>query len=342
MLRRRFSVTCLETRGRNVMKALVTAVAITAMTAGLGAAAAQPYPSRTITMIAPFPAGGPSDALARILSEPMRAALGQPIVIENVAGAGGNIGVGRLARSAPDGYTVGIGQWSTHFVNAVTYSLPYDVLHDFEPIALLAVTPQLIIARKNFPAGSVKELVAWLKANPDKATAATVGAAGGAQVTALYFQQATGTRFGFVPYRGGAQAMQDLVSGQVDIMFDQAANAIGQVRNGGIKAYAVLTKDRWSALPEVPSIEEAGVPSLYVSYWHGLWAPKGTPKDVIDKLNGAVVSALADATVRQRFADIGQEVWPREQQTPQALAAYHKAETEKWWPIIKASNLKAE
>jgi tripartite-type tricarboxylate transporter receptor subunit TctC len=307
-----------------------------------GTAAAETYPSRPITMIAPFPAGGPSDALARVLSEPMRTALGQPIVIENVAGAGGNIGVGRLARSAPDGYTVGIGQWGTHVVNAVTYALPYDVLHDFEPIALLAVTPQIIIARKNFPANSVKELVAWLKANPDKASAATVGAAGGAQVTAIYFQQATGTRFGFVPYRGGAPAMQDLVAGQVDFMFDQGANSIGQVRNGAIKAYAVLTKARWPALPDVPSIDEAGVPSLHVSYWHGLWAPKGTPKDIISKLNAAVVGALADPAVRQRFADIGQEVWPRDQQTPEALAAYHKAETDKWWPIIGASNLKAE
>jgi tripartite-type tricarboxylate transporter receptor subunit TctC len=216
------------------------------------------------------------------------------------------------------------------------------VLHDFEPIALLAVTPQLIIARKNFPASSVKELDAWLKANPDRATAATVGAAGGAQVTAMYFQQATGTRFAFVPYRGGAPAMQDLVSGQVDIMFDQGANAIGQVRNGAIRSYAVLNKERWSALPEIPSIDEAGVPSLYVSYWHGLWAPKGTPRDIIGKLNGAVAGALTDPTVRQRFAEIGQEAWPREQQTPEALAAYHKGETEKWWPIIRASNLRAE
>jgi tripartite-type tricarboxylate transporter receptor subunit TctC len=264
------------------------------------------------------------------------------VVIENIVGAGGNIGVSRLARSAPDGYTVGIGQWSTHVVNAVTYSLPYDVLRDFEPIALIAITPQLIIARKNFPADSVKELVDWLKANPDKATAATVGAAGGAQVTAIYFQQATGTRFGFVPYRGGAPAMQDLVSGQVDIMFDQAANAIGQVKNGAIKALAVLTKERWAALPEVPSIDEAGVPSLYVSYWHGLWAPKGTPKEVTGKLNAAVVDALADPAVRQRLADIGQEVWPRAQQTPEALAAHHQAETEKWWPIIRASKLKAQ
>jgi tripartite-type tricarboxylate transporter receptor subunit TctC len=308
----------------------------------LGSAVAQPYPSRPITLIAPFPAGGPSDALARILSEPIRTALGQPVVIENVAGAGGNIGIGRLARAAPDGYTIGIGQWSTQVVNAVTYALPYDVLTDFEPISLLVITPQLIIARKNFPAGSVKELIDWLKANPDKASAATVGAAGGAQVTGVYFQQATGTRFGFVPYRGGAPAMQDLIAGQVDIMFDQGANAVGQVKNGAIKAYAVLTKDRWPALPDVPSIDEAGVPSLYVSYWHGLWAPKGTPKEIIGKLNAAVVGALGDAAARQRLADIGQEVLPRDQQTPEALAAYHKAETEKWWPIIRASNLKAE
>jgi len=324
------------------MNRLTTAIAFAVMVASIGGAAAQSYPSRPITMIAPFPAGGPSDALARILSEPLRVTLGQPVIIENVAGAGGNIGVGRLARAAPDGYTIGIGQWSTHVVNAVTYALPYDVLHDFEPIALLAITPQLIIARKNFPADSLKELIAWLKANPDKASAATVGAAGGAQVTGVYFQQATGTRFAFVPYRGGAQAMQDLLAGQVDIMFDQATNAIGQVHNGAIKAYAVLKKERWPALPDVPSIEEAGVPSLYVSYWHGLWAPKGTPKDIIAKLNAAVVNALADPSVRQRLAEIGQEVWPSAQQTPEALAAYHKAETEKWWPIIRASSLKAE
>jgi len=322
------------------MKKLI--VALAALVASIGGAAAQTYPTRPITMIAPFPAGGPSDALARILSEPIRAALGQPVVIENVAGAGGNIGIGRLARAAPDGYTVGIGQWSTHVVNAVTYSLQYDVLQDFEPIALLAITPQLIIARKNFPANNVKELVGWLMANPDKASAATVGAAGGAQVTGVYFQQATGTRFAFVPYRGGAPAMHDLVSGQVDIMFDQGANALGQLRNEAIKAFAVLTKDRWSALPDVPSIDEAGMPSLHVSYWHGLWAPKGTPKDIIAKLNAALVDGLADPAVRQRLAGIGQEVWPRALQTAEALAAHHKAETEKWWPIIRASNLKAE
>jgi tripartite-type tricarboxylate transporter receptor subunit TctC len=324
------------------MKTLVTAVAIAAMAAGLGGAAAQPYPSRSITMIAPFPAGGPLDTIARIVAEPMRVALGQPLVIENVAGAGGNIGTGRVARAAPDGYTVGIGQWSTHVVNPVTYNLPYDVLNDFEPIALLTITPQLIIARKDFPANDVKELIAWLKANPDKAAAATVGAAGGAQVSSIYFQQATGTRFRFVPYRGGGPAMQDLIAGQVDLMLDQAANALGQVRAGQIKAYAVMSKTRWSALPDVPAIDESGVPGLYVAYWHAMWAPKGTPKDVIAKLNAAVMGALADPTVQQRLSGQGHDVWPREQQTPEALAAYHKAETERWWPIVRASGLKAE
>jgi len=324
---------------RHLIAAAVMAVAAVA---GPNHVGAQSYPSRPITMIAPFPAGGPSDALARVLSEPMRAALGQPVLVENVAGAGGNVGIGRLARSAPDGYTIGIGQWSTQVVNAVTYSLPYDVLADFVPIALVATTPQLIIARKSFPAGNVKELIGWLKANPEKATAATVGVAGGSQVTAIYFQQATGTSFVFVPYRGGAPAVTDLVSGQVDIMFDQGANALAQVRAGAIKAYAVLGKNRWPALPDVPSIEEAGVPALYVSYWHGLWAPKNTPKAVISKLNAAVVGALADPAVRQRLTELGHEVWPREQQTPEALATFHKAETEKWWPIIRASNLKAE
>jgi tripartite-type tricarboxylate transporter receptor subunit TctC len=310
--------------------------------AGVGGAAAQTFPSRPVTIIAPFPAGGPSDTIGRILSEPMRLSLGQPVVIENVAGAGGNLGTGRVARAAPDGYTLGIGQWSTHVVNAVTYNLPYHVLNDFEPVALLTDTPQLIIARKEFPARDVKELIAWLKANPDQATAATVGAAGGAQVSAIYFQQTTGTRFRFVPYRGGAPAMQDLVSGQVDMMLDQAANALGQVRGGAIKAYAVMAKSRWWALPDVPSIDESGVSGLYVAYWHGLWAPKGTPQPMIARLNAAVVGALADPAVKQRLAEQGHDVWPREQQTPEALAAHHRRETERWWPIVRASNLKAE
>ena len=322
------------------MKRLLIAAAFVA--AFSVSAAAQSYPSRPVTLIAPFPAGGPLDTIARIISEPMRIALGQPVIIENVTGAGGNIGTARVARSAPDGYTIGMGQWSTHVVNAVTYSLQYNVLTDFEPVALLTITPQLIIARKDFPAKDIKELVAWLKANPGKATSGTVGAAGGAQVATIYFQQAVGTSFQFVPYKGGGPAVQDMISGRLDVMLDQAANALGHVQAGSVRAYAVMAKDRWSALPEVPSIDESGLSGLHVSYWHALWVPKGTPKDAIAKLNGAAMAALADPAVKQRLAAVGHDVWPREQQTPEALAAYHKAETEKWWPIVRASKVKAE
>jgi tripartite-type tricarboxylate transporter receptor subunit TctC len=310
--------------------------------AGSAAATAQVYPSRPITIVAPFPPGGPSDVLARILSGPLQAALGQPIVIENVGGAGGTIGVGRVARAEPDGYTLLTGQWSTQVVNPITYNLSYDVVDDFAPIALLANSPQMIIARKDFPASDVRELIAWLKANPDKAQAATVGAAGGAQVAGMYFQQVTGTSFGFVPYRGGAPAMQDLMAGRVDFMFDQAANAITQVRAGNIKAYAMLTKERWHLAPDIPTLDEAGIAGLRISYWHALWAPKGTPEDAIAKVNNAVVDALADPTVQQHFAAQGQDIWPPDQQTPQALAALYKAEIAKWWPIVKAEHLKAE
>jgi len=309
---------------------------------GVGGAGAQTYPSRPVTIIAPFPPGGPSDALARILSGPLEAALGQPIVIENIGGAGGTIGAARVARADPDGYTLLMGQWGTQVVNPITYNLTYDAANDFAPIALLAVTPQMIIARKDFPASDVRELIAWLKTNPDKAQAATVGAAGGAQVAGLYFQKITGTRFGFVPYRGGAPAMQDLMAGRVDIMFDQAANAITQVRAGTIKAYAVMTEARWHLAPDIPTIDEAGAQGLHVSYWHALFAPKATPPDVIAKVNAAVVNALADAKVRQSFAAQGQDIWPREQQTPQALAALYKAEIDKWWPIIRDEHLHAE
>jgi len=324
------------------MKIKPVVAAFAAILAGATSVNAQNYPSRPITIIAPFPAGGPLDTIARIIAEPMREALGQPVLIENVAGAGGNIGTLRVARAEPDGYTVGIGQWSTHVVNPVTYSLQYNVQTDFEPIALLTITPQLIIARKDFPAKDVKDLIAWLKANPDKATAATVGAAGGAQVSAIYFQKETGTSFRFVPYRGGGPAVTDLASGQVDLMFDQAANALGPVRGGRVRAYAVMSKARWPALPGVPAIDESGVPGLYVSYWHGMWAPKGAPKEVVTRLNAAVMHALADAKVKKRLADVGHDIMPREQQTPQALAAYHKAEIEKWWPIVRAAGLKAQ
>jgi tripartite-type tricarboxylate transporter receptor subunit TctC len=326
----------------SVMKTLLFSAIVATTLGTVASAAADDYPTRPITIIAPFPAGGPSDVVVRILSEPMRIALGQPVIIENVTGAGGNIGVGRAARSDPDGYTILVGQFSTHVVNPVTYKLPYNVVDDFEPVALIAVTPTMIIAKKSFPAGDIKEFVAWLKANPDKAMAATVGAAGGAQVAAVYFQQKTGTRFGFVPYRGGPPAMQDLVSGQVDLMFDQAANAINQVKAGRIKAYAVMARERWHLAPDIPTIEEAGLPGLQVAYWHGIWAPKGTPKPIIAKLNAAIVAALADPAVRERFAIQGQDIWPANMQTPEALAAWHRAEIAKWTPIIQAAGLKAE
>jgi tripartite-type tricarboxylate transporter receptor subunit TctC len=234
-----------------------------------------------------------------------------------------------------------IGQWSTHVVNPVTYSLPYDV-REMEPVALLTITPQLIIARKDFPAANIKELIGWLKANPDKATSGTVGAAGGAQVSAIYFQKETGTSFRFIPYKGGGPAIQDMAAGRLDLMFDQAANALNLVKSGTVKAYAVMSKERWSALPDVPSIDESGTPGLYVAYWHAMWAPKGTPKDIVAKLNAAVVHALADPAVKERLAAVGHDVMPASQQSPQALAAYHKAEIAKWWPIIKASGLKAQ
>jgi tripartite-type tricarboxylate transporter receptor subunit TctC len=302
---------------------------------------AQAYPSRPITIIVPFPAGGPTDTLARILADHMTTSLAQPVIIENVTGAAGSIGVGRVARATPDGYTVSIGHWSTHVVNGATMSLPYDVLNDFEPVSLLADTPIWMVARKTLPPKDLEDLIAWLKQNPGKATAGTVGVGGASDVTGTYFQRVTGTKFQFVPYRGSAPLNQDLVAGHIDLMLGMAAATYPLVRNGQIKAYAVMAKTRWWAAPDVPTMEEAGVPGLYASFWHGLWVPKGTPDVVIARLNSAVRSALADPAVRQRFADQGQEIPPQERQTPEVLGAHQKAEIEKWWPVIKAAGIKA-
>jgi tripartite-type tricarboxylate transporter receptor subunit TctC len=321
------------------MRKLGLAAAL-AILAGIAGAHAQTYPSRPITLIVPFPAGGSTDAVGRILVERMRTSLGQPIVIENVGGAGGSIGVGRVARAAPDGYTLDIGQWDTHVANGATYPLTYDLMKDFEPIALISSNPFLVLARKTMPADDLKGLIAWLKSNPDKATQAIPTA--GSHVAGILLQKQTDTRFAFVPYRGGGPAMQDLVAGQIDMMIIQAAVALPQVRGGAIKAYAVTAKSRFAAAPGVPTVDEAGLPGLYISGWFALFAPKGTPKPVIDKLNAAVVDALGNANVRARLADLGQEIPLREQQTPEALAAFHRAEVEKWWPIIKAANIKGE
>jgi tripartite-type tricarboxylate transporter receptor subunit TctC len=305
-------------------------------------ASAQTYPTKPITMVVPYAAGGPTDTIARIMAERMRATLGQTIIVENVTGAAGTLGVGRVARAAPDGYTICIGHWGTHVVNGAIYELQYHVLNDFEPVSLIATNPQLIVAKKAVPATNLQELIAWLKANAATATQGTAGHGSGSHVSGVYMQAVTGTRFQFVPYRGAGPAMQDLVAGQIDIMIDQAANSLPQVRAGTIKAYAVTDKARLAAAPDIPTVDEAGMPGLHISIWHALWMPKGTPKDIIAKLNGAVVDALADATVRQRLADLGQEIPPRAEQNPQTLYAYHKAEIEKWWPILKAANIKGE
>ncbi|QJR12921.1 hypothetical protein DSM104443_04015 [Usitatibacter rugosus] len=304
-----------------------------------GLAAAQ-YPTRNITLLVPFPPGGSTDAVARIMAERMRVTLGQTVVVENVGGAGGSIAVGRLARSAPDGYTIDIGQWDTHVANAVVFPGTYDLQKDFEPIGLLSINPQLLLGRKGLPADDLKSLVAWMKANPGKATLANQNAA--AQTTGVLLQQLTGATMLFVPYKGAGPAMQDILGGNIDLLVVQAAAALPQVRAGTIKAYANMSPARSDVVPGIPTADEAGVKGLYVSGWFGFFAPKGTPKDVIAKLNAAMTAALAEPSVKARFADLGLDMATREQQTPEGLAAFHKAEMDKWVPIIKAAGIKAE
>ena len=313
-----------------------------AVFAAVSGAAAQTYPTRPVTVIVPFAAGGVTDIVARIVSERMKTALGQSVIIENVSGAGGTIGVTRLFRAAPDGYTLVVGQWTSHVGAGAMYPVTFDYLNDFEPVSMLSFAPLWIVGRSNLPAKDLPELIAWLKANPDKASAATTGLGSGIHMCLVYFQNMTGTRFPLAPYRGAAPLMQDMLAGQIDLSCPEAGQTLPQYRAGNIKAYAVLTQKRWFAAPDVPTIDEAGVPGLHFPFWHAIWAPKGTPKDVIARLNAAVVETLADPGVRQRFNELGHEIAPREQQSPAALAAYHKAEIDKWWPIIKAANIKLE
>ncbi|HUD89341.1 MAG TPA: tripartite tricarboxylate transporter substrate-binding protein [Xanthobacteraceae bacterium] len=320
---------------------IIAAMLAAAVASGLGGrAAAQTFPSRPVTMIVPYSAGGPTDTIARIVGERMAQSLAQPLVIENLPGAAGTVAAAHVARAAPDGYTLSIATWSSYVVSPAIYQLQYDVTRDFDPVAWLTQTPLLLVAKKAVPADDLKGLVAWLKSSPEPALQ---GAAGGTdQVAGYLLEQQTGTRLQFVNYRGLAPAMQDLVAGRIDLLFDQPSDALPQIQSGNIKVYAVTAKSRLSIAPDIPTVDEAGLPGLYVTPWHSLWVPHGTPRDVIATLNAAAMDALADPAVRQRLADVGQEVVPREQQTPEALAVYYKAEIDKWWPIIKAAGIKPE
>jgi tripartite-type tricarboxylate transporter receptor subunit TctC len=322
------------------MTAFVAAIAVAVGVGGI--AHAQGYPSHPITMVVPFPAGGPTDTLARILSERMRVSLGQPVIIETVTGAGASIGVARAAQATPDGYTLSIGNWTSHVGAGAMYPAAHDAVLELQPVSRISATPLMIIGKNALPPKNARELIAWLKADPGKASAATVGAGSAAHVCLLYFQQKTGTSFQLVPYRGGAPVMQDLVAGQIDMFCAEASQTLSFVRSGAIRAFAVMSKERWPAAPEVPTMDEVGVSGMYISFWNGLWVPKGTPSEIVAKLNGAVVDALADPAVRQRLTELGHVIATREEQTPQALGAFHKAEIETWWPIIKAANIKPE
>ena len=324
------------------MKKLSICVALATL-ALAGTASAQSYPTRPITFIVPYGAGGPVDVLARLLAEPMRQALGQSIVIENVTGANGTIGVGRAVRAAPDGYTVSIGNWPSHITNGAIYNLSYDIQRDLEPVARLSANPYVIVARKDLPAKDVKELVSWLKASPDKASAGTAGLGSGQHISAVYFQKSTGTKFQSVPYKtGSSEIIRDIVAGHIDLTFDQAITALSHVRSGSVKAFAVTSDKRLESAPDIPTVDEAGAPGVYILTWYGLWMPKGAPKEAIEKVGNAARAALTDPALRAKLATLGQQIPPPDQQTAAALAAHQKAEIDKWHPLIKEAGIKLD
>ena len=307
-----------------------------------GNALADNFPSHPITIVVPFSAGGPSDAMARILAERMKITFGEAVLVENVTGAGGSIGVGRAVRSPPDGYTISFGHLGTHVANGAIYKLGYDLVTDLEPVVLLPSNPMIIVSKNAVPAKSLGELLAWLKARSTPATAGTAGAGSGSHIAGLYFENVSGIKVQYVPYRGTAPAMNDLVAGQIDLIVDQTSNSIGQVRAGNIRAYAVTSEKRLESAPDIPTTDEAGLPGFHMTLWSGLWVPKDTPKDVVAKLNGAAVEALNDLAVRKQLENLGLQMPPKDKLTPEALGAWQKAEIEKWWPMIKAANVKVD
>jgi tripartite-type tricarboxylate transporter receptor subunit TctC len=317
-------------------------LAALAMLSFAGIASAETYPSRPITIVVPFSAGGPSDAMARILAEHMKQSLGQVLLIENVTGAAGSIGVGRAVRAAPDGYTISFGHLGTHVANGAIYKLGYDLVDDLEPVVLLPSNPMIIVSRNGVPAKSLKELLEWLKSRPSAPTAGTAGAGSGSHIAGLYFENLTGIKLQYVPYRGTAPALNDLVAGQIDIIIDQTSNSINQVRAGNIRGYAVTDTKRVETASEIPTVDEAGLPGFHMTLWSGLWVPKGTPKEIVAKLNAAAVEAMSDPAVKKQFENLGLQIPPKDQLTPEALGAWQKAEIAKWWPVIKAANVKLD
>jgi len=315
-------------------------IAAATVIASLGSAIADAYPSRTVTLVVPFAAGGPTDGLARLLADQMQKPLGRSVIVENVTGAGGTVGVGHVVRAEPDGYTVGIGNWSTHVINGAIYPLRYDLVNDLDPVVLLPGSPQLIVSNNSVPAKDLAGLMSWLNARVG--TAGTAGVGSASHAAGLYFQSVTGTKLSFIPYRGAGPALQDLMGGRIDVMFDQSSNSLPHVRSGKIKAYAVTSPTRLAAAPELPTVDEAGLPGFHISVWHGVWVPKGTPKEIIATLRAAVADVLADPDMRRRFADLGQDIPTPDQQTPEGLARVQKADIDKWWPIIKSAHVGAE